>query len=361
MGATVTTGKRAAGFRRADGEFVYALFERSYDINTYPHQDSWSAFAFGLYEEVIAIVFSRAQSCENGMRQSRAGSIKPENYIEAWKRELSKPVRLRDREISLYLGDATDAPIPAGYAEDVRRHLFGAGLGDSYDAIRDGGVVVSLYCDTALLLALYGVRGPLNVWQLFTTDDFETLPMKRTEKQGPKPSVIPIPDFACYSVDGECRLLSIGNEPLRNAGWTYQAVRTFIGDVAYPGEIKSPGFAKKAIPWFRELIRNASPLPPDTRITVTREGSGAGTWQIQAADRLAVGLGIVAAGEEASETFSFVFSAIGEENARSKIHGLCSLCSGQVRCEPPQKSEVMPGSDENEASCGSQQLALVLL
>ena len=39
MGATVLTGKRAAAFQTVDGDWMFALFERTYEKNCYPHED----------------------------------------------------------------------------------------------------------------------------------------------------------------------------------------------------------------------------------------------------------------------------------------------------------------------------------
>jgi hypothetical protein len=84
MGSTVLTGKRAGAFQKADGEWIYALFERTYEKNSYPHRDKWSGIALSNYADVMRRVFLHATSSEGGMLQSRSGQIRPENYIEAW-------------------------------------------------------------------------------------------------------------------------------------------------------------------------------------------------------------------------------------------------------------------------------------
>ncbi|MDR5832439.1 hypothetical protein P9250_31820 [Caballeronia sp. LP006] len=85
MGSSILTGKRAGAMQKANGEWIYALFERGYESNVYPHTDHWSAVALGNYAQVMRRIFSHATSCEGGMLRSRNGSIRPENYIASWR------------------------------------------------------------------------------------------------------------------------------------------------------------------------------------------------------------------------------------------------------------------------------------
>jgi len=84
MGSTILLGKKAAVFRRPDtGKVVYALFEQTCETNCRPQTPDWSCIALGEYSDVMRHVFLGASCCEGGSLKSRAGHIKPENYIEA--------------------------------------------------------------------------------------------------------------------------------------------------------------------------------------------------------------------------------------------------------------------------------------
>lgn len=92
MGSSILTGERAAAFQKADGEWIYALFERGYESNVYPHQGHWSAVALGNYAAVMRRLFSHAASCEGGMLRSKAGSFV---YPIEWKRPDSQKRRFQ--------------------------------------------------------------------------------------------------------------------------------------------------------------------------------------------------------------------------------------------------------------------------
>jgi len=47
MGATVTTGKRAAAFTAPSGQNIYVLFEQTYEKNCTPHSPHWNCILFG--------------------------------------------------------------------------------------------------------------------------------------------------------------------------------------------------------------------------------------------------------------------------------------------------------------------------
>ena len=363
MGATVLTGKRAAAFRGANGDLTYALFERTYEKNCYPHTDRWSAIAFGSYSDVMRRVFLHAGSCEGGMLQSRSGDIKPENYIESWKQELARPVRMRDREIRLRLSGSYDAVIPDKSAEDVRLALIRAGFEARFDAIKSAGDTASLHADAGLLLALYGAKGPLSAWRILDVADCGTEPMDMSATGRAKAPVGDMPQVKCYSIDGENRLLSIGAEPLHNGGWVYRVVGTFIEEVAYWREMDAPGYAKKAIPIFRGALKNARPLPADTRITVTRAAHGTTDRQVQSADRLASRLGFVRDGEAAPDTFAFDFGAIDAIDAdehRDTMYLLCSLQPVQVNWEVPIAAVTPVNAASGSSYAEGGQLALCL-
>jgi hypothetical protein len=318
MGSTVLTGKRAGAFQRANGEWVFVMFERTYEKNCYPHHDHWSACTIGNYAAVMHRVFRHATSCEGGMLQARSGYIRPENYIESWRQELAKPMLLCDRTIKLQVSKSFNGSVPESSLDEVRSALIKAELEDKFDALVADGLTVSLIGDVDLLIALYGESGPFSAWRILSIDDCGSVPQVASV-----PSLLSankvmehMPDLRCFSIDDENRLVSYDRKPWTHAGWNYNAVGSFITEVAYGLDMLSPGFAKRAIPEVREKLRKASPLPPDTKLIVTRAPAGVDKWRIGTADEIARGLGLVGQTEPAPSRYSFHFrEVLGELNS----------------------------------------------
>jgi hypothetical protein len=334
MGATVITGKRASAFHKADGELVYVLFERTYEKNVTPHSDHWSAVSFGSPEAVLRRIFSHAGACCGGMLQSRSGDIKPENFIEAWKRELAHPVPIANTQITLKISKSFSAAIPAEKAEAVRLAMIRMGFEKQFEEIEKGGLIVSLHADADLLLALYGEGQLLSPWRIFDAGDCRTVPFDVPIPKAAKDPLAEMPQVRCLAVDSSNRLVSTGADSWRESGWAYSALQHFVTDVAYVRELEFPGFAAKAIPIVRDVLRDPEPVPGETRITVRRDASE-GVWHRQSADRLAQLLCLVAEGAQAPEEFSFQFSQLSGENERDLKYKLCSLDASQVHWDVP--------------------------
>jgi hypothetical protein len=332
MGATVLTGKRAGVFQRANGEWIFVMFERTYEKNCYPHLDHWSACTIGNYADVMHRVFRHATSCEGGMLQSRSGYIRPENYIESWRQELAKPMMLRDRQIELRVGKSFYASIPESSLDEVRLALFKADLEDEFNALSGEGLSASLMADVDLLIALYGESGPFSAWRVLSVDDCGSAPVAASV-----PSLLPassvmehMPDVQCFAIGDDNRLVSYDGKPWRHAGWNYGAVGWFITEVAYSLDMVYPGFAKRAIPELREKLRKALPLPPDTKLNVTRAPAGVDKWRIATADEIARGLGLVDANEPAPSQYSFYFRDVLSELNSLLLHKLNQFDLSQV-------------------------------
>ncbi|CAN7804888.1 hypothetical protein LJR267_010553 [Paraburkholderia hospita] len=338
MGATVLTGKKAGAFQTADGEWMFALFERTYEKNCYPHIDQWSAIAFGRYAEVMRRVFRHASSCEGGMLQSRAGYIKPENYLATWRSLLAKPFRLPDQKIRLDVSTSFRAAIPEASLDDVRSSLSAAGLAGRVEEVAGGQAEVSLHGDAELLAAIYGESGALSAWRILREHDCSSVPVAADLGLPSRdPSALErMPSVRCYKIDEENRLVSFDVQPWENAGWQYSAIGSFITDVAYPIEMETPGFAKAAIPVYRDLMRNACQLPAETIIEITRMPEGLEDYCGRAADELAGYLGLADGEGRAPERFSFRFGDVPAEPRGSAMYKLCNLRSQQVSWTLPQ-------------------------
>ncbi|TFE36939.1 hypothetical protein E2553_45775 [Paraburkholderia dipogonis] len=348
MSATILTGKKVGAFQAADGEWMFALFERTYEKNCYPHIDQWSAMAFGRYADVMRRVFRHASSCEGGMLQSRAGYIRPENYIATWRSLLAKPFRLPDQTIRLDVSTSFRAAIPEASLDDVRSSLTAAGFAERVDEVVGGQAKVSLYGDAALLEAIYGESGALSAWRVLREHDCSSVPVAADLKLPSRDSsaLDRMPAVRCYKIDDENRLVSFDGQPWENAGWQYSAIGGFITDVAYPIEMEAAGFAKAAVPVYRELMRNGAPLPGETVIEITRLPQGLEDYCARVADELAGYLGLADGEGHAPERFSFRFGDVPAEPRGSAMYKLCNLRSQQVKWTLPQDTASTQSVDE---------------
>lgn len=314
MGATVTTGKCAAAFHSSNGELLYILFERSYEKNCYPHTDHWSAFAFGTREEVLRRAFVGASDCCGGSLQGRHGEIKPENYIESWKQELNHPVQMRDVSVQLKFEQSSRAALPEGSKERVRAALERAGLAERFEAIAGDGVTVSLYDDTALLRALFGAKGELSPWRVFDRGDAGTVAFSVPAVRNVPIKDAEFPSIRCFAIDSNVRLVTDERGAWLHGEWAYSALARFVMDTALERELVQPGYAKATIPFVREALNNALPLPPETRITIRRAACKE-DYQQRSVDDIAQGLGLIRDDEQAPDEFSFSFEDIKGEDA----------------------------------------------
>jgi hypothetical protein len=348
MGATVLTGKKAAAFQAADGEWMFALFERTYEKNCYPHINQWSAIAFGRYANVMRRVFRHASSCEGGMLQSRAGCIRPENYIATWRSLLAKPFRLPDQRIRLDVAESFRAAIPEAAREDVRIALCTAGFDARVEDVLGGQAEVSLHADALLLEAIYGESGALSVWRILSEHDCSGMLVDADLKL---PSRCPtalerMPAVRCYKIDDENRLVSFDGKPWENTGWQYSAIGSFITDVAYPLEMEAPGSAMAAIPAYRDLLTKAEPLPSETVINVIRMPEGGEERCGRVADELAGYLGLANDDGRAPAQFTFRFGDVPAEPRGSAMYKLCGLRTQQVTWSVSAVAPATPAPSE---------------
>lgn len=347
MGATITTNKRAGAFRKPDGTVIYVLFEQTYEKNCYPHTPNWNVTAFGPSKDVLQRIFQHASSCEGGMLQSRAGTIRPETYIETWKQHLSKPQEIFDTEIELSIGESYRSPIPLSSVEEIRTLMDSRGFGAHFGQIEASSLQVSLHADIDLLLALYGQSAPLFPWRalghVHCSNRLLAVEPVRNVKAGSMPVV------RAYRLDAHDVVVSINGSALRCAGWDYNAVGSFL-DLAYEHELHTPGWGKSAIPWYRELLRLAPQLPDDTHVFIQRdlEGEKEHGWRSEAANRLAVAAGVADADGKAPMEFSFQFHMLSGD--KQHLYDLRSIPREQALFEVHDEAKGDPVPQAQDAA-----------
>lgn len=340
MGATITTGKCAAAFVSNEGKVLYILFEQHYEKNVYPHTPKWSAFAFGTREQVLKRIFLGAADCCGGMLQSRAGEIKPENYVESWKLELNRPMRMRDVVVNLRFDDSWRARLPSSAKDKVYAALDSVGYASCIEKIEGGGMQASLYDDTLLLLTIYGVDGVVAPWCAFDHADIGSLHQEVQTVRNTPVREAELPSVRCYAIDRDIRLVAGDDGEWRDGEWSYSALSGFVRGPALERELAHPGYAKAAIPRVRAALAAALPLPGETRITVRRDAC-THDYQRRDVDALACSLGFTTESAPASGEFSFAFSDIQGDDADRVRYRLGSM-RGIVTWSVPESSPAGP-------------------
>jgi hypothetical protein len=331
MGATVTTGKKASAFVQPDGAIVYVLFESTYEKNCYPHTPHWGCIAVGYYEDVLKRIFLHASSCEGGMLQSRHGHIKPENYIIAWQRELAAPTDMPNVAIKLKNGSSLYSTIPSDRLEETRIALARLGRIDAFEDILIGEVSVFLHDDIDMIMAVYGVKGPLAPWRILAHGECLTVP--KLHLAAPvRAGSVSFPPARVYKLDDQELVVQVGAAPWEHGGWSYSVVGNYVTDVAYVLELQKTGSAKRSISAFRDLCEAAPHLPDGTRMQITRSPADVNKWNLEQADKLATALGLVAEGQPAPETF---ICNLVDVVAAKALYSLIHLNKSQVLWDVP--------------------------
>lgn len=347
MGATVTTNKRAGAFSRPDGRLIYVLFEETYEKNCYPHTPNWHVTAFGPRNDVLQRIFMHARSCESGMLQSRAGTIRPESYIETWKQHLAKPAEILDSEIDLSIGESYRSPIPLSSVEAIRTLMESRGFGAQFGQIEAASLKVSLHADADLLLALYGESAPLSPWRALghVHCSNRLLPVEHVRNM----KADSMPRVRAYRLDENEVVVSINGSPLRRAGWDYNAVGSFL-DLAYEYELHAPGWGKTAIPWYRALLRQAPQLPAEMQVFIQRdlEDEKVHGWRIETLNRVAVAAGVADADGNAPMEFCFQLHKLGGDEQR--LYDLRSIPREQVLFEVTDEAKAEQAQQAPDAA-----------
>lgn len=333
MCSTITTGKKSAAFVRADGTVIYVLFESTYEANVFPHTPHCGCIAIGVYADVMKKVFAQASACECGSLQGTGGrNILPENYIAAWKRELSAPTRMTDVRITLKVGKSYLAPILEDKLDEVRQALVQIGRENVFNDIKAGQAVMYLHEDEDVVLALYGVDKLFAPWKILHIGDSTSNPALVFAPKAVIGKFDP-PTTRVYRLYEDEVLGHFGAAPYRYLGAEYLAVEKYINSVAYPLEIQQTGCAKRLIAEYREQCRNAPPVPPSTMVTINREVAGIDKWNVDCADQLAQKLGIIGEGQPAPTTFQCAFA---EVIAKDAIYPFKYLRPEQLQWDVPE-------------------------
>jgi hypothetical protein len=262
MGATVTTGKRAAAFKTAAGNIIYVLFEETYEKNCYPHTPRWSCVFFGSIEQALKRIFLSAASCEGGMLKGKGGDITPEAYIAGWMKELTAPAPFRGEGVDLQVGKSFYSAVQEESAEKVYSCLAEQGRQDVIDVLKGGGIYRLNFADEGNLAASLSQASVVYPWRLVDAYSCPSGDVRQLDfGYAPKPVKdidLSVPEFI-WAGD-ECLLIKTPDGAWRAVGYSAYSIDYYIRDL-WELELKEPGSYRKRIGAYRAACVNAPRVP----------------------------------------------------------------------------------------------------
>ena len=280
MGSTIVTNRCAAVFENPEnrGDHIWALFEKCYESNVYPHTPHWSARTIGRIDGAMETIFRDAACCEGGSLQDRTGSITPETYIRRWYRALRHPVRmpemfihLSEKDLRLQFRFANDETNEVSW-ERFRGRMRALGREDIPLGLESGAeVALSLYQDIELVLAIFGYSREraalLGPWRAFGRDWAPRDAAKSTIGYYPAGGQIPSPVAPrAYRIDENALVMPVDGK-WRAAGWAYSAIGDYVKGL-WETELHAPGSYEVLIGPYREAIESAPLLPKGSEAVV---------------------------------------------------------------------------------------------
>lgn len=274
MGATILTGKHAAAFKRADGTPIYALFERTYEANCYPHYPRWHCRAIGGFEEVLFAITRAMNSCESQGLQARSSMISPESLLKHWYQRLAKPTLLPDHIIKV--GGAGDHALSGTGLAGAIAALNGMHRPELAAQLETGSLSLSLYANIDVVLSLFGVGAPLPAWLALQFAEVCTLPVEGFQLPVLAPAAssaaVLNPVYEVRLADQHHVLVREAGKTWRCWGYHYSAVQRFMERHCLKMEKVKRLSCVPAIKRFRELCEGAEALPADTLIELHKPG-----------------------------------------------------------------------------------------
>jgi len=269
MGSTITVGKHVAAFRAPDEVIYYALFEKTYESNCYPHTPHWSCGHFGTLETALTRIFDYASSCEGGMLRGPSGAMTPENYIAHWLRLMKAPHVLPDRGIILTTGGSYRHAFSPKTCAEGAAVFSKPGLAGHADDIAAGiAVTVPLYeCAFEIARLCASLVTP---WKILAAPCWMDDEERPDLGYNPRPAkTFTMPRFEIYKIGEHEHIMRDADGRWRVAGWAYSLVADYVKSL----RANDPaGVYRKQIPAYREAIGRAQQIPPGATITIAPRG-----------------------------------------------------------------------------------------
>jgi hypothetical protein len=317
MSTTYSVGKQAAAIASADGTIYYALFERTYESNVFPHSPHWCALYFGTAAACMQRIVRWATACEGGCLKEEGGWVSPSVYIKHWREAMASPL---------------------GFVRTAVTGRFGTGLYELSPDERDA---------LALILARYRHPGIQDdrisldlqehapIFQAIV-DSGKGLPWRFLDRSAiegdaswaayrPAETTWTLPPVAIWRIQPQPSRESeywIGRPDgsFEGTGWAYSTIAKLIDRYAVQAEQEMPGSAEAVIRQIRACVKEVSNVPASQVVRVDSHRITE-SWQQRACQTLAAKLGLT--GSVLEMTVAAMLKAEG-------LHELTSLPTAAV-------------------------------
>lgn len=277
MGSTYVIGKMAAVCTDSTGQQYWAIAERTYESNVFPQTPHWGLRCFGSFERCMGNVINTASYVEGGMVKGTAKTASA--FISQWRKAFASPVVLPRHSVELHFGSGF-----YGISEASRAQLLELATAFPRGAcITKDSVSVDLRTDDGLRFAA-AATAPLegqeqlllSAWRLWSASSIENwiaaslgdVPVTRAATKSDLGDVLVLRLMS--TTPGEQDHLIVSANTVRNSGWAYSTMGSFIRNEVYRAEMARPGSAEAMIQAFRKMVQEAPESPEETVVVLRR-------------------------------------------------------------------------------------------
>lgn len=294
MGNTVILDQKVLSFdTKVDGQYIYFLYEQTYEKNVYPHTPNWSIRKIGNYDQCWEFITWCASHSESGGSETKSGAwISPLDVVSSWRKAFRDVGRLDSTEFRVQFGGGVYKVDPAfrEHFENVFRK-FGVDFEASkkYDLKNESVLkaVLNLFHEPLkikqegsywpLSYAIYAVLADIpsergNEFPLFEAN---------VDHQNQASNLLETLDVEAFYLNKNkaYKILLVDGE-LFAFGEDYRVISPFLLKYAVKHETERHGSFHDLYRKFKEILDTASALPANSLITLTRPAPEAGKWVI---------------------------------------------------------------------------------
>ncbi|APZ42622.1 hypothetical protein [Acidihalobacter ferrooxydans] len=272
MGATITCARCVGAIKSEDGKIFYALFEKTYERNCYPHTPHWECVGFGPGEAMVRQIFNFGSETCGGMLRGPSRNLTPSGYIGTWLNELSHPKRLRDISITMKVVDkefVSTGEIHANSLPYIKERLAGNGFGVVADLLNTGGYRIDRLSEEAEVLHLI-LNGSMG-WRFISPNDLTDEPAFDLGWNPPKGEAPTYELTGVYRIDQSDIIVVQKDDGTLGIGDHQYAIEDAFIKAYGNIEVSHPGHWRKALKDLKKHFEEMPSLPDSARITVDRE------------------------------------------------------------------------------------------
>lgn len=271
MGSTISVARKVGAISAANGSIYYALFEKTYERNCYPHDPSWSAISFGRGPDAIRSIFNLASATTGGMLRRPGGRFTPIGYIQGWMKEIKSPFLMKDVDIGVEVVDDQypgRGKVGKQQLTQILHRLRDAGQETAAQQLESKGeYTIDKISEEACVLE--AILGGAMAWRFIDEWHVSRTPAPELGWNPPAAAQPPI-----YQMPGHYRLENLENifhklpdGQIKVGNWQYREEGNFVSEYGEQ-EVAFPGHWRAAMRQMKEHFENLPLLPEDAWVQV---------------------------------------------------------------------------------------------